>query len=312
MPDDKKLHLPAIKRGGDVINSQKRIQPLDLSKGMTLSKALENRDSTQAEIARHAQGLDLVLAGDLTGSMSNYHTLLIEKFSSLCKELFPLIHNLKIGIIFYLDHGSGDPYVTRHCPLTKNIQEAENFIASTSTGSGGDQDEAVEDAFHDIVNMNWREAGNRSVVLFGDARAHEPGACPNQHDYFDLAQRMYDNKIVVNSVFCGEGNLSAEALQKLENIDVGDFSRRVSNLDHPNFFSWIANVTGGMIIGVEQIDDLIEIIKAAAAKDSGNLDEYEKSLKLRAPTKLKLVNIAKQADRRRIASQKTDLLEKKP
>ena len=32
MPDDKKLHLPAIKRGGDVINSQKRIQPLDLSK----------------------------------------------------------------------------------------------------------------------------------------------------------------------------------------------------------------------------------------------------------------------------------------
>lgn len=315
MSDDKKLNLPAIKKHGPVgTPKQNRVQPLNLSQKLAVSKAINSPDKVQVEIARREQGLDLVLAGDLTTSMTEYHKLLKEKFSMLCEDLFPMVKNLKIGIVFYLDHDSGLPYLTRTHKLSQNITELQNFIKETPVLHSGNttEDEAVEDAFHDIVGMNWREIGNRSVVLFGDARAHEPGACPNQHDYFDLAQRMYANKVIVNSVFCGEGNLSAEALQKLANIDVGDFSKRVSNLDHPNFFSWIANVTGGMIIGVEQIDDLIEIIKAAAAKDSGNLDEYEKSLKLRASAKLNLVNIAKQADRRRIASQKTDLLEKKP
>ena len=310
MSDDKKLNLPAIRKGGLVKAPKKRVQPLDLAKKHAVSDALGGHQTVREDIARREQGLDLVLAGDLTGSMASYHTLLKEKFSSLCRELFPLIRNLRIGVVFYLDHGSGDPYTTRACPLTKNAQEVENFISATATGCGGDADEAVEDAFHDIVNLNWREIGNRSVVLFGDARAHEPEACPHQHSYFDLAQKMFNNKIVVNSVFCGKG-YSDEQLQKLEDVAVGDFSKRAANFDHPNFFSWIANVTGGMIIGVERVDDLIEIIQAAASKDSGNLEKYEEALKLRAPAKLNLVNIAKRAHNRRIKFQRRNLPDSK-
>ncbi len=66
-----------------------------------------------------------------------------------------------------------------------------------------------------------------------------------------------------------------------------------------------------MIIGVERIDDLIEIIQAAAAKDSGNLEKYEESLKLRAPAKLKLVNIAKRANQRRVTFQDRKRLDDK-
>lgn len=311
MSDDTKLHLPAIKKGGLAKAPKKRVQPLDLDQKSAVSKALTDRHTVQGDIARREQGLDLVLVGDLTGSMARYHALLKDKFASLCQELFPMIQNLRIGVVFYLDHGSGDPYVTHPCPLSKNTQEVEDFISATSTGYGGDADEAVEDAFHDIVNLNWREVGNRSVVLFGDARAHEPAACPHQHSYFDLAQRMFNNGIVVNSVYCGDENYSDVQLQKLEDISVGDFSKRVANLNHPNFFSWIANVTGGMIIGVERIDDLIEIIQAAAAKDSGNLEKYEESLKLRAPAKLKLVNIAKRAHQRRVGFQNRKRLDDK-
>ncbi len=312
MSDDKKLNLPAIKKGGVVSVHKKRIQPLDLSKNLTIDKILDDESTVQAEIARKEQGLDLVLVGDLTTSMTHYHQLLKEKFSVLCKDLFPMIKNLKIGIIFYLDHDRGLPYVTRVKKLTQNVTELHEFIQDTPVLHDGNTtyDEAMECAFNDVVNLNWREVGNRSVVLFGDARPHEPDACPNQHSYFDLTQRMYKNKIVVNSVFC-HGNSSPDTLQKLENVDVGDFSRRIANLDHPNFFSWVANVTGGMIIGVEQIDDLIEIIKAAAAKDSGNLEEYESSLKLREPKKLKLLKIAKQAHTRRIAAKKQNLLNNK-
>ncbi len=236
MSDDKKLNLPAIRKGGLAKVPQKRVQPLDLAKKSAVSKVLADRHTVQGDIARREQGLDLVLAGDLTGSMGRYHALLKEKFSSLCEELFPLIKNLRIGVVFYLDHGSRDPYVTRVYPLSRNKQEIAEFIASTRTGHGGDEDEAVEDAFHDIVNLNWREVGSRSVVLFGDARPHEPEACPNQRSYFDLAQRMFNNNIVVNSVYCRNKNYSDDQLQQLEDVSVGDFSKRIAGLDHPNFF----------------------------------------------------------------------------
>ncbi len=299
MSDKKKLNLPAIKksRGLAKVTPKKKIQPLDLSKKSAVAKAMKESKSTQQEIHEKNQGLDLVLVGDLTTSMTEYHQLLKDKFKDLCKGLFPMIKNLKIGIIFYLDHGSGDPYVAKVCKLTKDIQELQNFIEVTPTGYGGDADEAVEDAFNDIVNLNWREIGNRSVVLFGDAQPHEPEKCPNQYSYFDLTKKMFNDKIVVNSVFCG-GRYGDEQLQKLKDVDVGDFSERVSRLGHPDFFSWVANITGGMIIGVERIDDLIDIIMAAAAKDAGNLEEFEEKLKLKAPNKLKLIDIAKKSQKR--------------
>ena len=82
-------------------------------------------------------------------------------------------------------------------------------------------------------------------------------------------------------------------------MDIGDFSIKISNPSDPEFFSWIANVTGGMVIGVERIDDLVDIIMAAAAKDSGHLDDLEEKLKTSAPNKLKLIEIAKKAEQRK-------------
>ena len=307
MSDNEKLNLPALKKGGLARpRSSQKVRPLDLNKSLAVSQAMSERKSVQEEIARSEQGLDLVLVGDLTTSMTEYHTLLKEKFSSLCAALFPMIKNLRIGIIFYMDHDNHLPYVTRTQKLCKDVNELQKFIQDTSVLHDGNStfDEALEDALNDVLLLNWRETGSRSVVLFGDARPHEPEECPHQHSYFDLARRMFESRVVVNSVFCGKGNHSAETLQQLENVDVGNFSKKVAGLDHPNFFSWIANVTGGMIIGVEQIDDLIEIIKAAAAKDSGNLEEYEKNLKRTAPAKLKLVSIAKKARQRRITAMK--------
>ncbi len=301
MSDDKKLNLPAVKKTGSLskVTKKKKIQTLDLSKKTAVAKAMKETKSVQQDIYQKNQGLDLVLVGDLTASMTEYHRILKDKFKDLCKELFPMIKNLKIGIIFYLDHDDHLPYLTKVCQLTKDIEQLQYFIESISVDHNGNNtfDEAVEDAFNDIINLNWREIGNRSVVLFGDAQPHEPAQCPNQYSYFDLTKKMFGNNIIVNSVFCG-GGYSDDELQQLKDTDVGDFSERVSCLGHPNFFSWVANVTGGMIIGVKQIDDLIDIIKASAAKDSGNLKKFEENLKRNAPKKLNLINIAKKAQKR--------------
>ncbi|MDR3169707.1 MAG: VWA domain-containing protein [Candidatus Peribacteria bacterium] len=299
---ENKLNLPAIRKTGTVESRQqaKSISKLDLNKKTSVASIIKTESvSAQKDVFESEKGLDLVLVGDLTGSMASYHQLLKNKFVDLCNDLFPLIENLKIGIIFYLDHGSGDPYVTRIHLLTSSSQELINFIKATSTGHGGDADEAVEDALYDLLqNMNWKASNSHSVVIFGDASPHPVNHCPSGYDFFILTQKLFNQQITINSVFCGHYNHQYD-LQKLQNIDVGNFKTRLNYLDPSNFFSWIANVTGGMIIGVERIDDLLDIIMAAAAKDSGHLDDLEEKLRATVPNKLKFIEIARKAEQRK-------------
>lgn len=297
---DKGLNLPLIKRGNGLrVTQKKEISTLDLNRKKSVTTILKSEPtSILKDVLKVEKGLDLVLVGDLTGSMHHYHSLLKRKFTELCNELFPLIQNLKIGIIFYLDHGSGDPYVTRVQKLTTSIQELNHFINITPTGDGGDADEAVEDALNDLKqNMNWKESNSHSVVIFGDASPHPSNRCPHQYDFFNLTRDIYQKGVTINSVYCA--NIRQEDLQKLENVNVGDFSSKLPYLAPPNFFSWIANVTGGMVIGIENIEDLVDIIKASAAKDSGHLDDLEKEMKSNSPSKLKLIEVARKAQHRK-------------
>lgn len=54
-----------------------------------------------------------------------------------------------------------------------------------------------------------------------------------------------------------------------------------------------------MVIGIENIEDLVDIIKASAAKDSGHLDDLEEKMKTSSPSKLKLIEVARKAEQRR-------------
>src|ERR1041385_2068275 len=145
MNNEKKgLNLPAISKSGDLskVNS-KRIQSLDLYKKSSVNSILKtNSSSVQNNILKMEHGLDLVLVGDLTYSMTAYHELLKNKFVELSCQLFPLIKNLRIGLVFYLDHddsgstGCDNAYITRVHKLTTNTEELIQFINSTSTGNG--------------------------------------------------------------------------------------------------------------------------------------------------------------------------------
>ncbi|MDR2789444.1 MAG: hypothetical protein LBB59_00475 [Campylobacteraceae bacterium] len=311
---ENKLNLPTIRKTGTMVGRDKpakTISKFDLSKKTSVASVLKTGDSSvEKDILTNEKGLDLVLVGDLTGSMKVYHSLLKNKFVDLCNELFPLIKNLRIGIIFYLDHDPEceDHYVTKIQQLTLNIQELVNFINATSTGHGGDADEAVEDALNDLLqNMNWKQYNSHSVVIFGDASPHPAERCPSQYDFFNITQQLFKKQITINSVYCGHYGGRQDELQGLQNVEVGDFNKKLLYLEPPNFFSWIANVTGGMVIGVERIDDLVDIIMAAAAKDAGHLDDLEKKLKKSAPNKLKLIEIAKKAEQRKRLSSKNDI-----
>lgn len=277
-----KLNLPALKKIGGGLSKKAESKPfkkfdINAVKQQNSVDKIIKTDSIKQQMHKEQQahkGLDLVLMGDLTGSMSAYHSILKSKFREICTTLFQLIPNLRIGIIFYLDHGSGDIYITKVQQLTVDVQKLQDFITDTPDGNGGDADEAVEDALHDALVMNWNEINTHSIVLFGDARPHESYECPYQYDYFEIVKNLYQKQVTVNTVYCSS-HIDYRRLASLYEVEIGDFSHRVSRLDHPDFFSWIANVTGGVAIGVEQIDDIVDIIKAMAAKDAGKIDELE-------------------------------------
>lgn len=275
--------IPALRKGNVSINNKNnsnKIKSVDTSKSK-ISKILKE-DSIQKQMndeLKRKKGLDLLLVGDLTGSMSAYREKLKNKFRELAKTLFQIIDNLRIGIIFYLDHGSGDPYITKVHELSVNIDSLINFINSVPNGCGGDADEAVEDALNDAYNINWSQINTKSIVLFGDACPHEPNRCMYGYDYFELTKKLYQKQVTINTVFCNTGYGGYNKVSSAYKIDIGDFSKRVSRLRPDEFFSWIANVTGGIAIGVEQIEDIVDIIQAMAAKDAGKMDEYEEEIK---------------------------------
>jgi hypothetical protein len=311
------LNLPAIKKSDSSIidntKETKKIPSLDLKKNLEHKKMIQRKEENllnQFQDKRKGS-LDLVLIGDLTGSMGHYHSLLKKEFTNLSHELFKMIPDLQIGIIFYIDHGRNDPYLTTVHKLSSDIQSIEYFISKTPTGTGEDIKEAVEDALYDALQLKWRPKVNRSIVLFGDASGKEPPECPCQHSYFQITKELFERGVTINSVFCRPG-YSAQKLQSLEAVEIGNFSKKFEYPDHPNFFSWLANVTGGMIIGIEEVNDLIEIIKASAAKDAGVLDEYESSIKCKGHNsrRLELIEISKKASaRKNLANTKTLRLE---
>ncbi|MEI0799599.1 VWA domain-containing protein [Brachyspira intermedia] len=239
-----------------------------------ISKIFGEKSSIKKEIEENTE-FDLLLIGDLTGSMEMYREVLKNKFKEISKTLFALINNLRIGIIFYLDHGSGDPYITKIHELSKDTNSLFNFIKNTPNGNGGDEDEAVEDALNDALNINWNQKGIKSIVLFGDAKPHNHNECPNNLDYFKIIEKLYKNKITINTVYCAD----IDDVENLYKADIGDFTKRINNLNNGEFFSWTANVTGGISIGIRNIDEIVDIIQTMAAKDAGKIDELEKEAK---------------------------------
>ena len=289
-----KLNLPALKNksGGISVKSEnKQLKAFDVKSMQKQSKieSILKKESIKQEMYKQQQlhtGLDLVLMGDFTDSMSQYRETLRRKFKELCAMLLKIIPNLRIGIIFYLDHGAKgtyynpnyNPYVVKSHKLSVDIESLANFIDSTPIGNGLDFDEAVEDALHEALNFNWNENNTRSIVLFGDARPHEPHECDKNYDYFSITELLYKRGTTINTVYCST-DVDYRKLTSLYKVEIGDFNNRISRLDHPEFFSWIANVTGGVAIGVEQIDDIVDIIKAMAAKDAGKFEELEEEVR---------------------------------
>lgn len=125
--------------------------------------------------------LDMVIAFDTTGSMSEY----IQAVKSHVKDLVPKLlrsnPDLRIGVVAfgdYCDMVSKNEFGKAYQVLDLTNDEAEiiKFVNEAQDTGGGDSDEFYELVIKKITEeTTWREGSTKAVLLIADAAPHSVG-----------------------------------------------------------------------------------------------------------------------------------------
>ncbi|MEM6264109.1 MAG: VWA domain-containing protein [Bacteroidota bacterium] len=119
--------------------------------------------------------MDVAFVVDATGSMSDE----IEYLKVELRDIIGKVQatqpdlDLQMGSVFYRD--TKDDYLTRHTPMSSNIDQTIAFIKRQYAGGGGDTPEAVDAALEVAIDsLEWRpEALSRLLFLMLDAPPHK-------------------------------------------------------------------------------------------------------------------------------------------
>lgn len=123
---------------------------------------------------------DIIIAFDVTGSMSSYHQHVKKYATETVKELFQGNPGLRIGIVAFGDYcdmkgkdNFGNAY--QFLDLTDDVAKIVSFIRNVAETSGGDADEFYEVVIHKLnTEPSWRLLSDKSVLFIADANPHPP------------------------------------------------------------------------------------------------------------------------------------------
>ncbi len=122
------------------------------------------------------QKMDIVFTVDATSSMN-------DEIQYLKSELLDVIDRIqetnediiyRTGSVFYRD--TRDEYLTRISPLSEDNEDIISFVHQQNAKGGGDNPEAVDEAIHETLNLDWDESALKLVFLILDAPPHEDEA----------------------------------------------------------------------------------------------------------------------------------------
>lgn len=145
--------------------------------------------------------LDMVIAFDTTGSMSNYIDAVKKHVRELISKLLDSNPDLRIGIVAFGDYcdatSANDLGIAYQCIYPTNEKELLiDFVVSSKRTSGGDYNEFYELVIKKITEETpWREDAKKSVLLIADATPHSigynyPGMVKNnQIDWKEAARK---------------------------------------------------------------------------------------------------------------------------
>lgn len=124
------------------------------------------------QISEQIKTYDIVLACDITGSVSYYQLLMV------CLKMWrPILINqrVRLGFVGYRDHQrySNDLYkdLIESRTLT-TPRKTINFMSKIRCVGGDDVCEAVLDGLNDAMLMDWKRSAKKHLILFCDAPPH--------------------------------------------------------------------------------------------------------------------------------------------
>ncbi len=125
-----------------------------------------------AQLLEEAEGpeLDLVLALDTTQSMRDDMPHLQESLVPLLREVTGRFDRFRIGFVLYRDYL--EEYLTQMIDFQEDLDVAQTVIDRVRVAGGRDLPEAVHEALYRSVHSFTWEAGERMVILIGDAPPH--------------------------------------------------------------------------------------------------------------------------------------------
>lgn len=116
---------------------------------------------------------DVVFAIDTTGSMWPYIDQAVATAQAAAEATLRTTSGSRVGLVEYRDHG--DEFVSRVVvPLTTDYDELTTGLRGLMAIGGGDWPEAVYSGIVTAARMDFRPSAARSIVVLGDAPAHDP------------------------------------------------------------------------------------------------------------------------------------------
>ncbi len=206
--------------------------------------------------------IDIVLSIDTTGSMYPVAHELKRKLEVTVAQIFKdLGDSVRVGLIYHGDYcDAGQTYVTRHQPLTSNVDELMTFIRTTGQTGGGDAPECYELVMAEARERKDWQAEKRVLVIVGDSIPHGPREAQN---YRHLDWRA--------------------ELTKLQAVGIAVYGVQCLHRPYANdFYNEIARATGGFRLTLEQFSQINEVVAAICYKQSSDqqLSDYENRVRV--------------------------------
>ncbi|KAI6170179.1 VWFA domain-containing protein [Aphelenchoides besseyi] len=187
------------------------------------------------------------------------------KIKECVERLFKEIGNdhLRIGIIMHGDYLEdcrpfwSPLYVTKHLPLTTNVQAIVDFVDSAAEIANFTGPECYELVLHEAQAFQWTAGLSHVLVLIGDEVPHEPDENPQHLNWRD-------------------------ELEKLRQMNVVVYGVQARNQEHAKqFYAQCAEKTGGIHLPLAQFNSMVEIIMAVCYHETaqtGRVAQFEREI----------------------------------
>lgn len=170
--------------------------------------------------------IQVVFALDATGSMSGLIGAAKEKIWSIAGSLAqanpaPIV---EMGLVFYRDRG--DEFITKHVPLSRDMDKVYEQLMMISAAGGGDSPESVNQALHEAINrFSWDTSAcvYRTVFLVGDCPPHMDYPQDIKYPTSCVAARQKD--IILNTILMGNDLTAKGIWTEIARCSQGSFTQ---------------------------------------------------------------------------------------